>query len=406
MTGTSPRTRGADTLGVKLRRGGVRAIAMGTGMVVLAGCQFGGLNSLNMPGTSGHGPGSYKITVEVPDVATMPQNSPVMVDDVTVGSVSGVDAVQRPDGTFYAAVQLSLDKNVKLPANSVARVAQTSLLGSQHIELAPPIGQRPVGELRDGSKIALSNGSRYPTTEEVLSALGVVVNNGNLGALQDITDETYAAVAGRVGSFVDLIPRLAEFTAALDEQTNDIIATAEGLNRVAATLAAHKDSLSRAIDSLPAALRVLNDNRKNIVDTFAALQSFATVAAHILSKTKNDLAADFKDLYSVIKPINDNRADFVSDIDLLPTFPFTTRYLRRAVRGDYLNVFVTFDLTIRRLGETIFTTSFFDPNMKHLDEVINPPEWLTGSFANLNGQAADPFKIPPGTASGQEVPPK
>ena len=113
-----------------LRRGSVRTLAIGSGMVLLAGCQFGGLNSLNMPGTAGHGPGSYSITVDVPDVATMPQNSPVMVDDVTVGSVSGVDAVQRPDGTFFAAVELSLDKNVKLPANSVARVAQTSLLGS------------------------------------------------------------------------------------------------------------------------------------------------------------------------------------------------------------------------------------------------------------------------------------
>jgi phospholipid/cholesterol/gamma-HCH transport system substrate-binding protein len=33
--------------------------------------------------------------------------------------------------------------------------------------------------------------------------------------------------------------------------------------------------------------------------------------------------------------------------------------------------------------------------------VINPPDWLTGETANLSGQAADPFKIPPGTASGQ-----
>jgi len=91
------------------------ALAITSCAVLLTGCQFGGLNSLNMPGTAGHGEGSYKITVELPDVATLPQNSPVMVDDVTVGSVSGIDAVQRPDGTFYAAVQLSLDKNVNLP---------------------------------------------------------------------------------------------------------------------------------------------------------------------------------------------------------------------------------------------------------------------------------------------------
>ena len=87
----------------------------------LSGCEFGGLNSLNMPGTAGHGEGAYTITVELPDVATLPQNSPVMVDDVTVGSVSGIDAVQRADGTFYAAVKLSLDKNVNLPANAVGQ---------------------------------------------------------------------------------------------------------------------------------------------------------------------------------------------------------------------------------------------------------------------------------------------
>jgi phospholipid/cholesterol/gamma-HCH transport system substrate-binding protein len=389
----------------RISRVGVRMGALGSGVVLLAGCQFGGLNSMNMPGTAGHGAGAYKVTVELPDVATLPQNSPVMIDDVTVGSVSGVDAVQRADGTFYAAVTVSLDGNVKLPANATARVAQTSLLGSQHIDLAKPVGQPPVGKLGDGSTIPLSQTGRFPTTEEVLSALGVVVNKGNLGALQDITDEAYKAVAGRSGSFVDLIPRLAELTASLDRQTNDIIAAAEGLNRFAGILARNKDGLGRALDTVPGALKVLNENRSTIVDAFAALQSFATIASRILSQTKDDFAADLKDLYSVIKPLNDNRTDFVTDLDLLPTFPFTTKYLRRAVRGDYLNVFVTFDLTVRRLGETIFTTSKLDPNMKHLSDIIDPPDWLVGSMANLSGQAADPFKIPPGTASGQEVPP-
>ena len=404
------------SLSAKLRRGGMRTVALGSGVALLAGCQFGGLNSLNMPGTAGHGAGSFTVTVALPDIATMPQNSPVMVDDVTVGSVSGVAARQcpgrddpsckgRPDGSFYASVKLSLDKNVKLPENAVARVAQTSLLGSQHIELSAPTDEPPRGQLHDGSQIKLANGSRYPTTEEVFAALGMVVNKGNLGALQDITDQAYAAVAGRQGQFADLVPRLAELTASLNRQTDDIIAAAEGLNRIGSALAAHKDSLSRALEKLPGALKVLNESRTNIVDAFAALRDFATVAAHVLSQTKDDLAADLRDTYAVIKPLNDNRADFVSDLDLLPTFPFTTRFLRRAVRGDYLNVFVTFDLTIRRLGETIFTTSSIDPNMQHLDDVINPPEWLIGSFANLNGQAADPFQIPPGTASGQEVPP-
>ncbi|BDD96918.1 MCE-family lipoprotein LprN [Mycolicibacterium fortuitum] len=396
--------RGKALRGKASRLGG-RTLAIGSGAMLLAGCQFGGLNSLNMPGTAGHGKGSYTVTVQLPDVATLPQNSPVMVDDVTVGSVSGLDAMQRPDGTFYAAVQLSLDGDVKLPANAVARVAQTSLLGSQHVELSEPVDEPPQGQLRQGSNISLAQRGRYPTTEEVLSSLGMVVNKGNLGALQDITDEAYAAVAGRAGSFAELIPRLAELTSSLDQQTNDIIAAADGLNRFASILARSKDNLGRTLDTLPGALKVLNENRSNIVEAFTALRGFAEVGSRILSETKDDFAADLKDLYPSIKALNDNADDFIKDLEFLPTFPFHYKYLRNAVRGDYLNVFVTFDLTLRRFGESIFTTGGFDPNMKHLSDVINPPDWLTGSMANLSGQAADPFKIPAGTATQHEEKP-
>lgn len=381
-----------------------RTLALGSGALLLAGCQFGGLNSLDMPGTAGHGAGSFTVTMEVPDIATLPQNSPVLVGDVTVGSVSGVEAMQRPDGTFYAAVKLSLDSSVKLPANATARVAQTSLLGSQHVELAAPADQPELGTIAQGSNIELKKTGRFPTTEEVLAALGIVVNKGNLGALQDITEAAYAAAVGRAGSFAGLLPRLAELTSALDKQTNDIIAALDGLNRFSAILARNTDALGRALDTLPGALKVLNNNKTNIVDAFSALRQFAEVAAKVASQTKVDFGADLKDLYPVVKGLADNADDLVTSLQLLPTFPFPSFGIKQAVRGDYLNVFVTFDLTLRRLGETVFTTSKLDPNMKHLDEILNPPDFLLGATANLSGQAADPFKIPPGTAAGQGGP--
>jgi phospholipid/cholesterol/gamma-HCH transport system substrate-binding protein len=381
-------------------RGGVLA----AGSVLLAGCQFGGLNSLPMPGTVGHGSGDYKITVELADVATLPQNSPVMVDDVTRGSVGDIVAKQRPDGSFYAAVTLALDKSVVLPCNATAKVAQTSLLGSLHVDLARPVGKPPIGRLGDRNcpPIPEASTGRAPTTEEVFSALGVVVNKGNVGALEEITDETYQAVAGRQAQFHDLIPRLAELTSGLNKQVNDIINAVDGLNRFSATLARDKDNLSRALDTLPEALRVLNKERDHIVEAFSALGRLARVTSHVLAKTKVDFAADVKDLYSVVKTLNDNRKNFVTSLQLLLTFPFPNFGIKQAVRGDYLNVFTTFDLTLRRLGETFFTTSYaLDPNMMHMSEILNPPDFLTGELANLSGQAADPFKIPPGTASGQ-----
>src|SRR6201999_2168636 len=379
----------------------LRGSALAAGSALLAGCQFNGLNSLAMPGTAGHGSGAYSVTVELPDVATLPQNSPVMVDDVTVGSVSGIQAEQRSDGTFYAAVKLALNKNVVLPANATATVSQTSLLGSMHIDLAAPKDKPASGKLADGSKIPESHTGRFPTTEEVFSALGVVVNKGNVGALEEITDETYQAVAGRQGQFADLMPRLADLTSGLNRQVSDIIDAVDGLNRFSATLAHDKDNLGRALDTLPEAIRVLNKNRDHIVEAFSALHKLANVTSQILSKTKVDFAADLKDLYAVAKTLNDNRKNFVTSLQLLLTFPFPNFGIKQAVRGDYLNVFTTFDLTVRRLGETFFTTSWpLDPNMLHMKDILNPPDFLLGEMANLSGQAADPFKIPPGTPAG------
>jgi len=394
MTGSRRRAPG------RARRSTMAIAASG---LLLTGCQFGGLNSMDMPGTAGHGGGSYTVTVALPDVAALPQNSPVMVHDVTVGSVSGVEAVQRADGTFYAAVTLSLDKDAVLPANATVKIAQTSLLGSQHVELAAP-REQPTGTLGQGAQIPEERAGRYPTTEEVLSSLGVVVNKGNLGALQDITDEAYAAVAGRAGEFADVIPRLAELTAAVDRQTADIVAAADSLNRFATTLARNTDRLSRALDALPKALQVLNDDKNSIVDAFTALRRFADVSSRILAQTKDDFAADLKHVYPVVKSLADNANDLVRALQILPTFPFPSTGIKQAVRGDYLNVFTTIDLTVRRMGESLLTTSPFDPNMKHLDQIINTPDFLVGEMANLSGQAADPFAIPPANAAGQGAP--
>ncbi|WP_043986808.1 MCE family protein [Mycolicibacterium llatzerense] len=379
---------------------GLRGGAILTCMAAMVtGCQFDGLNSLSLPGTAGHGAGSFVVTVELDNVVGLPQNSPVLVGDVTVGSVSGVAVVQRPDSTVYAAVRLSLDRQADLPANISAIVGQTSLLGSQHIELVPPRDGPVRARLADGAHIGLDRARHFPTTEEVLAALGVIVNNGNLGSLQDITNEAYGAVVGRGATFTGLVARLAELTSFLDAQTNVIIAAIEGVDRTAAVLAHNSDGLRRTLETLPVALDVLNRNRGSIVAAFEALRRFASTAERVLAQTHDDFAADLKDTFPVIKAFNDNADDFIHDLELLPTFPFDRKYLRNAIRGDYLNVFSTFDLTMRRLGENLLTTSALDPNMPHLSEIVNPPDFLTGAVSNLSGQAADPFKIPPGAAT-------
>ena len=234
-----------------MRRILLRGSVFAAGSALLAGCQFGGLNSVALPGTAGHGSGSYSITVDFADVATLPQNSPVMVDDVTVGSVSGIDAVQRPDGSFLCRSQTGAGPQCGAAGEFDRPRWRRPRCWVPSMSSWPPPTINHRGKLVNGSTIQESHTNRYPTTEEVLSALGVVVNKGNLAALQDITDETYKAVAGRESQFADLVPRLAQLTAGLNNQVNDIVAAIDGLDRFSGILASNKDSLGRTLDSLP-----------------------------------------------------------------------------------------------------------------------------------------------------------
>ena len=84
-----------------------------------------------------------------------------------------------------------------VPANAVATVGQTSLLGSMHLALNPPLGEKPSGRLQPGATIGLNQSSTYPTTEQTLSSLSAVVNGGGLGQIGDIIHNFNAALSGR-----------------------------------------------------------------------------------------------------------------------------------------------------------------------------------------------------------------
>ena len=115
------------------------------------------MNSLPLPGTEGGGPGSFEVQAQLPDVTNIQPNSRVRVGDVTVGNVTKIERQG-----WHALVTMTINGDVNLPANATAKVGQTSLLGSLHVELAPPTDVAPEGRLHDGSLIPLSQRRRLP----------------------------------------------------------------------------------------------------------------------------------------------------------------------------------------------------------------------------------------------------
>src|SRR6201988_2790618 len=140
-------------------------------LAIVPACGWHGVNTLPLPGTQGGGAGSYQVQAQMPDVTNIQPNSRVRVGDVTVGNVTKIERQ-----AWHALVTMRLQRDVDLPANATAKIGQTSLLGTVPIELAPPVGVAPQGRLHNGSLILLSSAGAYPTTEQTLAVLSMLLN--------------------------------------------------------------------------------------------------------------------------------------------------------------------------------------------------------------------------------------
>lgn len=330
---------------------------------MLSGCGWKGLNSLPLPGTQGTGAGAFEIQAQLPDVNNIQPNSRVRLGDVNVGTVTKIERQG-----WHALLTIKLNGDVNLPANSTVAVGQTSLLGSLHIELAPPAGAAPSGRLHQGSLIPLSDGSAYPSTEQTLAATSLLLNGGGIGEVQDITTALSVAFGGgRQDLLRSLLTQLDTFTARVNEQTDDIIAATDSLNRLAGVFAAQKPVIDKALDTIPRALSVLNDERDKLVEAVDQLGKFSALAADSVNKTKAQLVQELKDLGPVLQSLADAGPALTRSLSLFTTYPFSKENLTKWFRGDFANISVIADLTLSRLDSSLFTGTRWEGNLTELE---------------------------------------
>jgi phospholipid/cholesterol/gamma-HCH transport system substrate-binding protein len=341
----------------------LRAVILAVAVAAAAsGCGWHGLNSLPLPGTAGRGPGAYTIQAQLPDVRTIEPNSRVQVDDVTVGTVTKIERQG-----WHALLTMSIDGDVNLPANATATVGQSGLLGSLHVELAAPTGLSPQGKLSDGAVIPLSSAGVYPSSEQVLSAISLLLNGGGVGQLQDITTSLSTALTGREADVRSLIEQLDTFTRYVNDQSTDIIATAESLNSLAATFAEQKPVVDKAMKTIPDALKVISDQRQTLVDALDQLGKFSALVADSTNQTKDALVQELQDLGPVLESLANAGPALTRALGLFATYPFPTDNIGVWQRGDFANLTAVIDLTLSRLDASFLTGTRWEGNLTLLE---------------------------------------
>lgn len=368
----------------------VRRVAAIASWVVLSstGCAFDGLNSLPLPGATGRGPGAVTYHVEIVNVGTLEPNSPVLINDVVVGSVGKMTLRD-----WHADVEISVRPDAVVPANAVATVGQTSLLGSMHLELNSPPGQRATGRLAPGATIGLRRSSTYPSTEQTLSSLSVVVNGGGLGKAGELINEFNAALGGREDQIRDLLTRMNDFVGVLDTQRDNINASITALNSLAGTVAGQHDAVTAALQRIPPALDVLIKERPRITTALDKFRVFSNTATRLVDATRADLIANLHNLEPTVRALADVGPSLDTVLAFVPTYPYPQNFIDRAIRGDYLNEFITFDFTIPRLKRGLLLGTRWGQEGAQLVPAPGDPWYSTFTKDPLNA----PLTAPPDT---------
>ncbi|MGV9994835.1 MCE family protein [Streptomyces sp. NPDC003374] len=313
------------------------------GSLLLTGCEFNGWYDVPLPGGAASDGHAYHVTVDFRDVLDLVPQSAVKVDNVTVGAVEKVEL----DG-WHARVRLRIADSVKLPGNAVADLRQTSMLGEKYVALSPSAGTRPVGRLRDGDRIPLSRSGRNPEVEEVLSALSALLNGGGVAQLKTITVELNKALGGREDQVRSLLKQLDTFLGGLDGQRAEIVRALKGVDRLAKRLKKEKKTIALAVDTMPPALKILADQRKDLTKMLTALSGLGRTGTRVVNASRDDTVANLRKLQPILQELNKAGDDLPGSLEILTTYPFP-RNATDAVKGDYVNLRITADLDLADL---------------------------------------------------------
>ncbi len=390
-----------------------------TAAIVVSGCSFSGTD-LPLPGGADVGDDPYEVTIEFRDVLDLVPQSAVRVDDIAVGRVKSVDLKG-----WTAVVVVQLNREVVLPENAEATIRQSSLLGEKFVSLAAP-ATGATGELADGDEIPLERSGRNPEVEEVLGAASLLFNGGGLDKVNTIVTELNKATTGNETEIKALLDNTTVFLAQIDQNKGALLTALEKVNNLAVSANAQEQAITSALDNLPEAFTVLDQQRDDLVTLTTALQRLGDTATGVIQASREDTVANLQALQPVLSNLAAAGDDLVKNFSTFVSFPFPNgavggtlaaaqQYCPRpnelpaggvaatpsGCGGDYLNLNINVDVDILLLENLLkpflpggasltSATQAEAPLDSGATDLTSLVQMLTGGGAAADGTAASP----------------
>lgn len=280
--------------------------------------------------------GPVELTAVFSDVGDLVPGHSVQIADVRVGSVTGIELTDD----YRAKVTMSLKDDLDIPANSVAVLRTTSLLGEKFVELRAPRDAQgkaipSTGLLADGDQV--SRTEQAPelefVAEEAVNVLAGVVTNDLAALIQTGA----VGFGGRSAELASLLDSLSVVSGTLASQTDDIVSIIDGLDRATATLAGGSDRIDELLVNLAGTTTLLAENRDLTLQTIEDLTRLAKDQNELVFQPyRDDLQRQIRQLDSVLQVVAGQREEVGVLVDWLAAF---TLKIPKGVPEDFALVY-------------------------------------------------------------------
>lgn len=279
----------------------------------------------------------FRVDAIFSDIGDLPRFANVQASDVVVGSVRGI----RLDG-YHARVSMRIRTGTRIPANAIALIRATSLLGEKFVDLrAPEDAPASTDLLADGAVIPLERTERLPGVDDAFIKLGRLLQGGNAADLATLIHSSATIVRDREDALGRIFTELRGFSGVLAVRAPDIASAIGDLDTAFTSLAGGKDIIRRALDSSADATTILADQRADLDALVGSLDRASAVLARYATATRPASDRALKDLRLVLDQVMKTTGDLEKALTALASF---TDLWPRAIPGDYVQLDIVLTL--------------------------------------------------------------
>ena len=245
------------------------------------------------------------------DAAELVKGNDVRINDVKVGRITSV----RLDG-LEAKVTFTVADDVTLPGATRAEIRQASLLGDRYVSLFP----EGKGRLRPGDTIPSDRTRRAYDTEALISqgaAFAGALTADDLNQMLHAFETAYGDDPERLGRLIDASAASAKTFA---EAGDDIAATIDAVEAMAAEIAPRSEELAGSIGKLADGLAAVGDSSGELQQLTTGLDQFSRDLAGLLLANRDRLRTFGADVSQVLDEIVASLPDVAAGVAMLYDF--------------------------------------------------------------------------------------